>query len=101
MDGMTVFTNFRPIYILFILILATSLIVMVSLKNYEKLMNGSTIVGFSLVSSAVSAYLTYQIGILSDELAIGGDPVSFLMFMAIVFLSAANLLVYLIKNMRN
>jgi hypothetical protein len=98
MGSVDIFDNFRPIYIFFIIILAISLIIVISQKNHLKPINGFTIISISFISSAVSAYMTYQIGILSDELGIGGDPVSFIMFIVVVIMSVVNLLVYLNKK---
>jgi hypothetical protein len=98
MDSVVIFNNFRPIYIFFIIILAISLIIVISQKNHLKLINGSTIISISFISSAVSAFMTYQIGILSDELGIGGDSVSFIMFIVVVIMSVVNLLAYLNKK---
>ncbi|KOP65814.1 hypothetical protein AMS62_11555 [Bacillus sp. FJAT-18019] len=98
MESTDVFLNFRPIYILFIMILIISLLILTIGKNRRFLINEFTVAVITLSSVAVSAYLTYQIGILSDELGIGGDAVSFYMFIAIVLLSLVNLLVYLFKK---
>ncbi|NEN85610.1 hypothetical protein [Paenibacillus elgii] len=102
MDEVMIFTNFRPIYIFFIIIQAISLIMAISQKKQFKPMNEVAISSISLICLAVSTYLTYQIGILSDELAIGGDPVSFIMFIAVVIMSVVNFLViYLNKKIKN
>lgn len=98
MESTDVFLNFRPIYILFIMLLIISLLLLIIRKNRPFLVNGFTIAVVISSSVAVSAYLTYQIGILSDELGIRGDPVSFDMFIVIVILSLVNLLVYLFKK---
>lgn len=98
MDSTNIFIHFRPIYILFILILIISLFIMIFRKHGHKVINGFTIAMITLISLAVSAYLTYQIGFLSDELGVGGDAVSFMMFIAVVILSLVNLLVYAFKR---
>lgn len=98
MESTDVFINFRPIYILFIMILIISLLILMIRKYRQLLINGFTIGVIISSSVAVSAYLTHQIGILSDELGIGGDAVSFYMFIAIVMLSLVNLLVYVLRK---
>ncbi|GIP00854.1 hypothetical protein J14TS5_59390 [Paenibacillus lautus] len=98
MESTNIVTHFRPIYILFILILIISLFIMIFRKDHHKVINGFTIGIITLISLAVSAYLTYQIGILSDELGIGGDAVSFYMFIVVVILSLVNPLVYAYQN---
>lgn len=95
MDNVVTFTNFRPIYIFFIIIQAISLIIAISQIKHHKPINGSSIVSTSFICSAISTFLTYQIGILSDELVIGGDPVSFNMFIVVVIMSVVNFLVVL------
>jgi hypothetical protein len=98
MESTNIFINFRPIYILFIIVLIISLLLMILRKNRHTMINGFTIAIITLISLAVSAYLTYQIGILSDELGIGGDAVSFMMFIVVAVLSLVNLLVYASKR---
>ncbi|KPV58561.1 hypothetical protein QJ48_15535 [Paenibacillus sp. A3] len=99
MDDATIFTNFRPIYIFFIIIQAISLIMAISQKKQLKPINEVAISSVSFICLAVSAFMTYQIGILSDELVIGGDPVSFIMFFVVVIMSVVNFLViYLNKK---
>ncbi|MFB6366698.1 hypothetical protein ACFCP7_22050 [Paenibacillus elgii] len=100
MDSVVIFTNFRPIYIFFIIIQAISLINIISQIKHHKPINGYAIFSISFICSVVSAFLTYQIGILSDELAIGGDPVSFYMFIVVVIMSVVNFLVVL-RNTKN
>ncbi|MDO3677595.1 hypothetical protein [Paenibacillus ehimensis] len=99
MDDGSIFTNFRPLYIFFIMIQAVSWIVAVSRKKQCKPINEAAISSISFICLVVSAFMTYQIGILSDELAIGGDPVSFIMFIVVMIMSIVNFLViYLNKN---
>lgn len=97
-ESANVFINFRPIYILFIIILIVSLLITLFHKNYYKIINWFTIIIIISISLVVSAYMTYQIGILSDELAIGGDAVSFIMFIIVGILSFIISLVYIIKT---
>ncbi|WP_426452759.1 hypothetical protein ACP26L_12065 [Paenibacillus sp. S-38] len=98
MEITTIFVNFRPIYILFIVIQVVSLIIQLFHKDHSSIMNVFTIGIILSASLAVSAYLTYQIGILSDALSIGGDPVSFVMFIGIAILSLLNSLVFFRKK---
>jgi hypothetical protein len=98
LDSANVFLNFRPIYILFIIVLVVSLFIIIFQKSHNKVINGFTVIVTLLISFIVSAYLTYQIGILSDELAIGGDAISMVMFFVVVSLSVVNLIVYLFKK---
>lgn len=98
MESTDVFINFRPIYILFIMILIISLFILTIGRNRRFLINGFTIAVITLCSVAVSAYMTNQIGILADELGIRGDSVSLYMFLVIVMLSLVNLLVYVFQK---
>lgn len=92
------YIGFRPIYILFILLLACSLFAMAFFKR--KIVNGFTVISFSVTSLFVSVIITYQIGIIADELGIGGDPLSFIMFIAIACLALFNP-IYYYKRYRN
>lgn len=98
MESPDVFANFRPIYILFILILVISLFITIFQKTHYKIVNGFTVAILILISIVVSAFLTYQVGVLSDELGIGGDAVSMMMFIVIFILSVVHLFVYASKN---
>lgn len=93
-DSMTVFSSFRPLYLLFIGVLALLLIISIVQKGRLKVVNGFTVGLFVFISIIVTASLTYQIGILSDELGVGGDPVSFLLFVGVVFLALVSPIVY-------
>ncbi len=94
MDGAEVFSNFRPIYMLFIVILLLSVLIAIFQRKGVYLLGGFARITISLLCSVVSAFLTYQIGILSDELGVGGDPVSFMMFVAVVILSIVNVIIF-------
>lgn len=94
MDGAEVFSNFRPIYTLFIVILLLSVLIVIFQRKRVYLLGGFARITLSLLCSVVSAFLTYQIGILSDELGVGGDPVSFMMFIAVVILSIVNVIIF-------
>ncbi|WP_127590026.1 hypothetical protein [Paenibacillus lautus] len=98
MEIANVFINFRPIYILFIVILIITLMITIFLKNHDKIISEFTLAITSIISFAVSAFMTYQIGILSDELGVGGDVVSFVMFIVVVILSFVNVVVYYFKK---
>lgn len=100
MESPDVFANFRPIYILFILILVISLFITIFQKTHYKIVNGFTAAILTLMSIVVSAFLTYQVGVLSDELGIGGDAVSMIMFIVIVILSLVHLFAYASKKWR-
>lgn len=92
------FSNFRPIFILFIVILIVSLIVILFQKNHYKIINGYTVIITLLITYIVSAILLYQTGILADELGMGGNALSTIMFFVIILLGFVNYLVYLFKN---
>ncbi|GAA4830816.1 hypothetical protein GCM10023310_04890 [Paenibacillus vulneris] len=98
METANVFTNFRPIYLLLIIVLIVSVLVMLFQKKHYPLVNGFTISLILCICLIVSGFMTYQIGILSDALSMGGDPVSFIMFIIVAILSVISLLVYLGKS---
>jgi hypothetical protein len=98
LDHAEVFLHFRPIYLLFISISSLLLIIVLFQNRDNKMANGFTIMVVAFISLIVSAFLTYQIGVLSDELGIGGDAVSFFMFIAVVILSFLNPIVYFFRS---
>lgn len=93
-----VFDYFRPIYISFIIILTILLINIIFKKNRFELINGFVITSISIISLIVSIYMTYLVGIITDELSMAGDSVSFYMFIIIALMSIINFVAYFNKK---
>lgn len=99
-ETLGVFTLLRPT---FITILAVSLllffiIIIPKLKN--KMINRFTVLSLSAISILVSAQLLFYEGIIVDEIGLGGDPVSFYLFLAITCMGIINLSLYFSRQVR-
>lgn len=91
------FTLLRPI---FITLLTVSLLLFATLilpKIRLKLINGFAIISISIILVLVSGQVLFYHAIIVDEINLGGDPVSFGMFLAILCLSFINPIIYFNK----
>ncbi|GIQ68565.1 hypothetical protein DUZ99_00020 [Xylanibacillus composti] len=95
---MHVFDDFRPIYISFIFILIILLISIILYKNRLGMINGFVITSISLIILIASIYMTNLAGVLTDELSMSGDAVSFYMFIMVALLSIINVVAYFYKK---
>lgn len=100
MDNLAVFDYLRPIYIFFIIILAILLITIIFQNNRIKLFNSLSIISISFICTAVSVFMTYQMGYIVDELSLKGDSVSCYLLIAVTLMSIINIAAYLIKNVQ-
>jgi len=89
---------FRPIYIAIIIVLLLLLLFSIFYKWKYRLIIGITMSIVSLFSIMISAYYLAEIGIIADEKNMGGDPVSFNMFLLIVGLSILNPVIFMKRN---
>ncbi|MDQ0888868.1 putative effector of murein hydrolase [Paenibacillus sp. V4I9] len=99
--GSYVFPEFiflRPVFVTFILALLVVMVIVVFQK--KKLLNLFSVLFISSICCSVSALTIYASGYIVDEYNLGGDEISFFMFLAIVALSILNILIYLSKNNR-
>ncbi|WP_232700165.1 hypothetical protein [Brevibacillus daliensis] len=92
------FDYLRPVFIIFIVVLLIFLLVVILQNGELKLINGFSVICVSIICSLVSAINLWQIGIIADELGLGGDPVSFYMFLAIAGLSILNPIIYTLRK---
>lgn len=97
-DLFPTFIFLRPVYITFIVALVLVLLIVVLQR--KNLLNLFSIFSISAICSCVSAVTLYSSGYIVDEYNLGGDEVSFYMFLAIVGLSMLNVIIYHIRNMR-
>ena len=89
---------FRPILIVFIVLLLIFLLASIFYKGKHKLVIGVAMFIVSLICTILSAKYMRDIGIIADEKGMGGDPVSFNMFLFIVGLSILNLVIFTKRN---
>lgn len=88
------FTLLRPIFITMLLISLFLFAVMVIPRLNNKLINGFTVLSLTAILILVSGQLLFYSGIIVDEIGLGGDHVSFFMFLAIAGLGSINLITY-------
>jgi len=99
--GSYVFPEFiflRPVFLTFILALLLVMVIVVFQR--KKLFNLFSVSFISILCSCVSALAIYASGYIVDEYNLGGDEISFFMFLATVALSILNVLIYLYKHIR-
>jgi len=89
---------FRPILIAFIVILLLFLLASIFYKGKHKLVIGVAMFIVSLICTILSAKYMSDIGIIADEKNMGGDPISFYMFLFIVGLSIINFVIFTKRN---
>jgi len=92
------FDYLRPVFITFIIVLLIFLLIVILQKGKCKLINGFSVISVSIICLLVSAINLWQIGIIADELGLGGDAVSSYMFLVIVGLSILNPIVYTFRK---
>ncbi|WP_338448686.1 hypothetical protein R4Z09_21055 [Niallia oryzisoli] len=93
-ESLGVFTLHRSIFIT-ILIFSILLFFTIIIPRFQNnMINGFTVLTHTVVSILVSGQLLYFDGIVVDEIGLGGDPVSFILFLAIAGIGIINLIVY-------
>lgn len=92
------FTLLRPILVTFILMAFVLFITIILSKKNLKYINGVTVISLSILSIIVSAQVVVYAAIITDELGLGGDVVSFYMLLGIAALGLLNPLIYLKKR---
>ena len=97
-ETLGVFTLFRPIFVTFVILCLILFINVILPKTKSKIVNGFTVTSLSIVSIIVSGQLLFDIGIIADEINLGGDPVSFYMFIVIVGFGLINPVIYFIRH---
>src|SRR4051812_14813947 len=90
--------DFRPILISFIVLLLIFSLASIFYKGKRNLGIGVTMIIVSLICALLSAKFVLDIGIIADEKNMGGDPVSFVMFLFIVGLSLLNFIIISFRN---
>lgn len=88
--------DFRPILISFIVLLLILSLASIFYKGKRKF--GISVMIVSLICTVLSAKFVWDIGIIADEKNMGGDPVSFVMFLFILGLSALNFIIISFRN---
>ena len=94
---MEIIINFRALFTLQLAVLIVTLFLMLFQKR-AVIVNSLYITVVSIVSFVTSSILLYTFGIIVDELNMGGDSFSFLLYICIVVLILINLVVFAIKG---
>lgn len=97
-ENLGAFILLRPIFST-ILVISLILFIMLLIPRFNsKIINGFTVLSLSAFSILVSGQLLFYNGIIVDEIGLGGDPISFFIFLAIVGMGIINLIIYFYKN---
>ncbi|AZS13841.1 hypothetical protein [Paenibacillus lutimineralis] len=91
------FTLMRPIFITLLIVSLLLFVIIILPKLRRKLANGSFVFGLSLVSLVVSAQLLYYQAIIVDEIGLGGDEASTMLFLVNAIFCIANPIIFLMK----
>lgn len=92
------FTLLRPVFYSFLLVVLALFIIVLLPKSLSRFMNGFTIASLSIFSIFLSGQLLFFDAIIVDELGLGGDGVSTILFLAIAVLGVANPIIYFIRK---
>ncbi|MDE5416178.1 hypothetical protein [Alkalihalobacterium chitinilyticum] len=96
-ETLGVFTLLRPMYITVLVMSLLLFFIIIIPKFYTRWLNGFAIISLTSVLIFVSCQLLYYSGIIVDEIGLGGDPVSFYLFLAITIMGAINIIIYFLK----
>ena len=97
-ETLEAFTLLRPTLITFLIVSLLVFVKAILPKGKIKVINGFTIASISVISIFVSAQILFYIGIIADEINLGGDPVSFYMFLIILGLGCINPIIYFYRH---
>lgn len=97
-ETLEAFTLLRPTLITFLIVSLLLFVKVILPKGKIKVINAFTIASISIISIFVSAQVLFYIGIIADEINLGGDPVSFYMFLIILGLGCSNPIIYFYRH---
>lgn len=92
------FTLLRPVFVVILIISLILFFLMIIPRFKNKIVNGFGVASLSTVSIIVSAQLIFYVGVIADEINLGGDAVSIYLFLAIAILSIVNPIIYFNKK---
>lgn len=92
------FTLLRPIFMTILLVDLLLFLGLLIPNVRNNMINTITVVSLSSISTLVSAQLLFYSAIIVDEIGLGGDPVSFTLFLTIFGLGIINYFVYQITK---
>jgi len=87
----------RPVFIFFIVVLAT-LFITILMQNNKQLVTGLHVITIVIISLLISGLILFLEGIIVDDLNLSGDTISSYMFLIIVSLCVINSVTYSFKN---
>ena len=93
-ETMGSFTLLRPIFITLLIVSVIMFILVILPRAKSKIINGFTVSFISILTILLSAQVLFYSGIIVDEIGLGGDAVSTVLFLVIVVMSVLNLLIY-------
>ncbi|MGX6444386.1 hypothetical protein ACWM35_14350 [Neobacillus sp. K501] len=97
-ENLGVFTLLRPTFITILTVSLFIFFMIIIPKFNNKMINGFTVLSLSAISILVAAQLLFYEGFFVDEIGLGGDSVSFYLFLAIAGMGIINLTLYFSKK---
>lgn len=91
------FTLLRSIYITVLVMSLLLFFIIIIPKLNTRWLNGFTIISLTSVFILISGLLFYYSGIIVDEIGLGGDPLEFILFLAITVIGIVNIILYFLK----
>ncbi|REJ09041.1 hypothetical protein [Halobacillus trueperi] len=92
---METFVMLRPVFIL--LVLVSILVTIFLIFQKEEKVSGWTLFFVTSMSLIIGSVCLYSSGYIVDEFGLGGDPVSFYLYIALFPVSLLNILLYSFK----
>ncbi|MBT2695711.1 hypothetical protein [Bacillus sp. ISL-55] len=91
----------RPIFFTLLTVSILLIILIISRKLPEKLLNGFSVISLSIVIGVITVQVTYYDAIIVDEIGLGGDPTIFFLAFAILGLSVLNPMLFFWLNSKS
>ncbi|MFV8830360.1 hypothetical protein [Alkalihalobacterium sp. APHAB7] len=99
-ETLGVFTLLRPIYITVLVMSLLLFFIIIIPKLNTRWLNVFAIISLTVLFILFSGLLLYFSGIIVGEIGLGGDAVSFDLFLAILVIGIINLVIYFSKRVR-
>lgn len=94
------FILLRPMLFLLLAVMLVLFTALLIPKIRTNLLNGFAVISLSVVAVLVAIQVVYYHAIIVDEIGLGGDPVSLLLFLVVAFFALLNILLYFTLSFR-
>lgn len=94
----TILTNFRPVFIVMLVVLLVFLVLSILPRGRNSNINFATVLTVSIVEGLIAAVLFYTESTLIEKLEFTADSLTLYLFLAIIALAIANPIVFRYRN---